>query len=70
MSCQFEFNDKLLLFLAEEVYNFKYGNFLFNCEYERLQMKVSEKTLNIWAVVENFKDKEFKNPNFVEHIGG
>ena len=36
MSGQFEFNDRLLTFLAEEVYNCKYGNFLFNCEFESL----------------------------------
>ena len=28
-------------------------------------MKVSEKTLNIWAVVSLTKEREFQNPNFV-----
>ena len=70
MSNQFEFSDRLLTFLAEEVYSYKYGNFLFNCEYDRLQMKVSERTLNIWSIIEKCKDKEFKNPNFVGHFEG
>ena len=66
MSAQFEFNDRLLTFLAEEVHNCKYGNFLFNCEFERLQMKVSERTLNIWAVIEMHKDTAFKNASFMQ----
>ena len=33
-------------------------------------MKVSERTLNIWAVVEMYKDKDFKNHNFVGHFEG
>ena len=28
-------------------------------------MKVSERTLNIWAIVNLCKEIEFKNPNFV-----
>ena len=65
MSDQFEFNDKLLIFLAEESHNCKYGNFLFNSEFERLQMKVSERTLNIWAIVGMNKDTEFRNPSYM-----
>jgi len=51
MSHQFEFNDRLLTFLAEELYSCKYGNFFYNNEFERQQMKVSEKTISIWTVV-------------------
>ena len=65
MSHQFEFNDKLLTFLAEDVYSCKYGNFFYNNEFERSQMKVAEKTISIWTVVQLHKDTLFKNPTFV-----
>ena len=51
MSSQFEFNDRLLAFLADELYSCKYGNFFYNNEYERQSMKVSEKTISVWTVV-------------------
>ena len=51
MSSQFEFNDKLLTFLAEELHSCRYGNFFYNNEFERQQMKVAEKTISIWTVV-------------------
>ena len=54
----------MLTFIAEELYACKYGNFFYNSEFERTQMKVSEKTISIWTVVQMHKDCEFKNPAF------
>ena len=65
MSSQFEFNDRLLTFLAEELHSCKYGNFFFNNEFERQTMKVAEKTISIWTVVQLHKDSQFQNPTFV-----
>lgn len=64
MSAQFEFNDGLITFLADELHSCKYGNFFFNSEYERMHMKVSEKSISIWTVVNLHKDDLFRNPAF------
>ena len=68
MSSQFEFNDKLLTFIADDLHSCKYGNFFYNNEFERQQMKVSEKTISIWTVVNLYKDCEFRNPGWVGDI--
>ena len=68
MSNQFEFNDKLLTFIADELHSCKYGNFFYNNEFERQQMKVSEKTISIWTVVNLYKDCEFRNPGWVGEL--
>ena len=58
---KFEFNLNLLTFIAEEVYNGKYGTFLFNNEYEREKYKAKKNTVSIWSEVLKNK-KEFLNP--------
>ena len=64
MSSQFEFSDNLLTFLAEELHSCKYGNFFYNSEFERQQMKLSDKTISVWTVVQMHKDCAFKNPSY------
>ena len=53
--------------MAEELYSCKYGNFFYNNDFERQQMKVAEKTISIWTVVQLHKEILFKNPNFAGH---
>ena len=53
----FEFNENLLLFLAEEIYNNKYGTFLFNSEKEKNDFNIKEKAVSIWSDV--FYNKEY-----------
>lgn len=62
----FEFNSELLLFLAEEVYNGKYGTFLFNKEKDRKIFKLHENTISIWNDVLNSKNK-FLNPFYKDN---
>jgi len=64
MSGQFEFNDKLLVFLAEELYNCKYGDFFFNCEQERIRNELRDKTFTIWFTID-LQREFFKNPAYV-----
>ena len=66
----FEYNSELLLFLAEEVYNGKYGTFLFNKEKDRKDYKLHENTISIWNDVLNSKNKfvnQFYNKNKKEN---
>ena len=63
---KFEFNINLLLFIAENLYNGKYGTFLFNSEKERKDNNAKEKTISIWTeILEN--EKEFLNPIYDEN---
>ena len=58
---KFEFNENLLTFIAEQIYEGNYGNFLFNNEKERMDLNMMEKTESIWAYVLENK-KKFLNP--------
>ena len=64
MSGQFEFNDKLLVFIAEELYNCKYGDFFFNSEQERIRNELRDKTFTIWFTID-LQREFFKNPAYV-----
>ena len=64
----FEFNEYLLLFLSHEIYNNKYGNFLFNSEYSFHQNSAKELTISIWTEVLENKYKYF-NPYYCEYNG-
>ena len=48
----FEFNERLLLFLADEVYIGRFGTFLCNSERERRQNYLPQRTLSLWSHVQ------------------
>ena len=60
---KFEFNENLLIFIAEQVYAGTYGNFLFNNEKEREDLNIKNKTESIWSYVLENK-KNFMSPIF------
>lgn len=47
----FEYNHELLLFIADEMYTHKFGNFLGNCDYDRQQMRINDHTESMWTYV-------------------
>ena len=57
----FEFNMDFLVFIVYHLTSCKYGTFLCNCEKERKELKIKEKTVSIWTDVyrgiERFKNK-------------
>ena len=56
----FEFNMDFLVFIVYHLTSCKYGTFLCNCEKERKDLKIKEKTVSIWTDV--FRGIErFKN---------
>ena len=58
---KFEFNINLLSFIADNIYNGKYGTFLFNNEKERKENNAKNNTISIWDdVFEN--EKKYVNP--------
>ena len=64
---KFEFNENLLTFIAEQIYEGKYGNFLFNNEKERQDFNLTKKTESIWSYVLENK-KKFMNPIYKRKI--
>lgn len=64
MPSLFEFSTELLLFLAENLFNCKYGTFLLNNCRERQETKIHERTLSIWVEV-NLRRKEFGNAYYL-----
>lgn len=46
--CVFEFNERYLIEIHNQVYACQYGNFIGNCQKERLDMRLHEKTFSLW----------------------
>jgi hypothetical protein len=53
----FEYNEQMLMFIAEEIFTHKYGTFLVNCERERDMLKIDKKTESIWTYVLLHKER-------------
>ncbi|CAF1098524.1 unnamed protein product [Rotaria magnacalcarata] len=47
----FEFNEKLLITIADNLYSCQYGTFLLNSDKWRTDMKVSEHTMSAWTPI-------------------
>ncbi|XP_069066645.1 myotubularin-related protein 8 isoform X2 [Pleurodeles waltl] len=59
--CVFEFNERLLLEIHDHVFSCQFGNFIGNCQKEREEMKIFEKTHSLWPFLLQ-KKQEFLNP--------
>ncbi|KAG7389609.1 SET-binding factor 2 [Phytophthora pseudosyringae] len=55
-----EFNDRLLLVLADHVYSCKFGTFMFDCERQRKDFFVKHRVLSIWSEI-NSQSERFTN---------
>jgi hypothetical protein len=47
----FEFNEKLLLFIATEINNQKFGTFMGDCQKDRKDLKLEEYTESMWTYI-------------------
>jgi myotubularin-related protein 1/2 len=69
----FEFNENLLSFLATELSACKFGNFLHNNMFERLEAQVKTRTVSIWTYVlarkPHFASKMYKPVSSSEWYG-
>ena len=59
--CAFEFNERFLVTLCYHVYSGRFGNFLYNCEAERVLNGVRQQTPSLWAFIEAHYSS-FSNP--------
>src|SRR3989338_11648441 len=47
----FEFTDVFLVLLMDTIYSCQYGTFLCNCERERVQLELAQRTSSCWSVL-------------------
>ncbi|XP_072532714.1 phosphatidylinositol-3,5-bisphosphate 3-phosphatase MTMR8 [Salminus brasiliensis] len=59
--CAFQFNERLLLTIHDHVYACQYGNFIGNCQKERQEMRLRERTFSLWPFLLQHQN-EFRNP--------
>ncbi|XP_075870610.1 myotubularin-related protein 7b isoform X3 [Nelusetta ayraudi] len=59
--CAFEFNERFLIAIHNHVYSCQFGTFLGNCQRERRDMRLRERSHSVWPQL--WKDRaEFINP--------
>ncbi|KAG8520288.1 Myotubularin-related protein 6 [Galemys pyrenaicus] len=57
----FEFNEAFLLQIHEHIHSCQFGNFLGNCQKEREELKLKEKTYSLWPFLLD-EQKKYLNP--------
>ncbi|XP_067418989.1 myotubularin-related protein 6 [Emydura macquarii macquarii] len=57
----FEYNEAFLLQIHEHVHSCQFGNFLGNCQKEREELKLKEKTYSLWPFLLD-EQKKYLNP--------
>ncbi|XP_073084321.1 phosphatidylinositol-3,5-bisphosphate 3-phosphatase MTMR6 isoform X4 [Manis javanica] len=57
----FEFNEAFLLQIHEHIHSCQFGNFLGNCQKEREELKLKEKTYSVWPFLLDDQQK-YMNP--------
>lgn len=57
----FQFNDKYLIAIQEHAYSCQYGTFIGNCDKQRQELKLKERTYSLWGHLVTNTD-EFLNP--------
>lgn len=61
----FEFNEHFLLELQKQLYECKFGNFLYNSERERVQDDAKSKTRSIWSeILADANRSQYLNPTY------
>ncbi|XP_049901542.1 myotubularin-related protein 7-like [Epinephelus moara] len=59
--CAFEFNERFLIAIHTHIYSCQYGTFLGNCQKERRDMRLHERSHSVWPQL--WKDRaEYANP--------
>ncbi|XP_062341709.1 myotubularin-related protein 8 [Osmerus eperlanus] len=59
--CSFEYNEKYLLEIHNNVYTCQFGNFIGNCQREREEMRLQERTFSVWPFLLD-NSQQFRNP--------
>lgn len=65
---EFEFNEDFLVVIHDHIYSCQFGTFVGNCEKERNELNLSEKTYSFWAYLDSRKE-EYMNPFYCPPLG-
>uniref|UniRef100_A0A1B0FPT2 phosphatidylinositol-3,5-bisphosphate 3-phosphatase n=1 Tax=Glossina morsitans morsitans TaxID=37546 RepID=A0A1B0FPT2_GLOMM len=63
----FEFNERFLLILHDHVHSCQFGTFVGNCEKDRLDLKLTERTFSLWGYMANHLN-EYINPLYKPNV--
>ncbi|KAG8136869.1 hypothetical protein E2320_005428 [Naja naja] len=63
----FEYNEAFLLQIHEHIHSCQFGNFIGNCQKEREELKLKEKTFSLWPFLLDDRRK-YLNPIYNEHF--
>uniref|UniRef100_A0A8C3A8E6 Myotubularin phosphatase domain-containing protein n=1 Tax=Cyclopterus lumpus TaxID=8103 RepID=A0A8C3A8E6_CYCLU len=65
--CAFEFNERFLIAIHTHIYSCQYGTFLGNCQKERRDMRLYERSHSVWPQL--WKDRaEYTNPLYKDKL--
>ncbi|CAG5121603.1 unnamed protein product, partial [Candidula unifasciata] len=59
--CAFQFNERFLYTIHDHVYSCQFGTFIGNCEKDRLDLRLFERTYSLWGYL-SYHSNEFLNP--------
>ncbi|CAI5713101.1 unnamed protein product [Peronospora destructor] len=69
--CSFEFNERYLIALLDEVYSKRSGTFLYDCEEARMRSKTIIRCTSAWTLIEAHPDfANFQNSFFIVPLSG
>ncbi|KAG8191986.1 hypothetical protein JTE90_002256 [Oedothorax gibbosus] len=63
----FQFNERFLLTIHDHVYSCQFGTFIGNCEKERMELRISERTYSLWGSFMNHLS-EYLNPLYKSDV--
>ncbi|XP_054707043.1 myotubularin-related protein 6-like [Uloborus diversus] len=63
----FQFNERFLLTVHDHVHSCQFGTFVGNCEKERADLRLSERTYSLWGYMSNHLS-EFLNPLYRREV--
>lgn len=58
---EFEFNEDFLIVIHDHIYSCQFGTFVGNCEKERMDMNLAERTYSLWAYLDS-QQGDYVNP--------
>ena len=66
---EFEFNEDFLIVIHDHIYSCQFGTFVGNCERERMELELSERTYSFWAYLDSHTE-EYENPFYDPVLNG
>ncbi len=59
----FEFTEELLVFIADHLYSGLFGTFFCNCERQREELRLKDRTSSVWMYIISHK-RHFQHPHY------